>query len=51
MPVVIENQIGQSDHDHLGKLITYSANKEAGIMIWIVNEIQTAHKKGIRLVK
>jgi hypothetical protein len=47
MPVVIENQFGASDHDHLGKLITYSANKEAGIMIWVVNELQIAHKKAL----
>ena len=45
MPVIIENQFGSSDHDHLGKLITYSAAKEAGIMIWIANEIQAAHSK------
>ncbi len=47
MPVIIENQFGASDHDHLGKLITYSAVKEAGIMIWIANEIQTAHVNAI----
>ncbi len=47
MPVIIENQFGQSDHDHLGKLITYSAAKEAGIMIWIANEIQIAHREAI----
>lgn len=46
-PVVIENQFGKSDHDHLGKLITYSAHKAAGIIIWIANEIQLAHKKAI----
>ena len=45
--VIIENQFGKSDHDHLGKLITYSAGKEAGIMIWIANEIQAAHKEAI----
>jgi len=43
MPVIIENQFGGSNHDHLGKLITYSAAKEAGIIIWIANEIQIAH--------
>jgi len=47
MPVIIENQFGQSNHDHLGKLITYSAAKEAGIVIWIANEIQIAHRNAI----
>lgn len=47
MPVVIENQFGPSDHDHLGKLITYSAAKEAGIMIWIASEIQLAHRAAL----
>jgi hypothetical protein len=47
VPVVIENQFGISDHDHLGKLITYSANREAGVMIWICNGIQTAHKQAL----
>jgi len=46
-PVVIENQFGRSDHDHLGKLITYAANREAGIVIWIANEIQLAHRSGV----
>ena len=47
VPVVIENQFGISNHDHLGKLITYSANREAGVMIWICNEMQTAHKQAL----
>lgn len=46
-PVIIENQFNQSNHDHLGKLITYSAAKEAGIMIWIANKIQLAHKEAL----
>ncbi|MBN1572940.1 MAG: DUF4268 domain-containing protein [Deltaproteobacteria bacterium] len=47
VPVIIENQFGKSDHDHLGKLITYSSVKEAGIAILISNEIQYAHRKAI----
>lgn len=47
MPMIIENQFVESNHDHLGKLITYSAAKEAGIMIWIANEIQIAHRNAI----
>lgn len=47
MPVIIENQFGESNHDHLGKLITYSAAKEAGIIIWIANKILIAHRNAI----
>jgi len=46
-PVVIENQFGRSDHDHLGKLLTYAADREAGIVVWIANEIQLAHRRSI----
>jgi hypothetical protein len=47
VPVIVENQFGRSNHDHLGKLITYSAAKEAGIVIWIANEIHTGHREAI----
>ena len=47
LPVVIENQFGKSDHDHLGKVITYAANKEAGVVIWIANDIQSAHRNAV----
>jgi len=46
-PVIIENQFGESNHDHLGKLMTYSAAKDAGIVIWIANEIQIPHRDAI----
>jgi len=47
VPVVIENQYNTSDHAHLGKLITYSAHKEAGIIIWIANQFHKAHINAI----
>ncbi len=45
--VVIENQLDRSNHDHLGKLITYLAALEAKVAIWIVSDPRTEHTKAI----
>jgi len=45
--VIIENQVGRSDHDHLGKLITYSAAKKAKAAIWIAKNFEEVHKRAL----
>ena len=45
--VVIENQLERSDHDHLGKLITYLTSLDAKIAIWIVSKPRPEHVKAV----
>src|SRR5690606_8066214 len=46
-PVIIENQLGKSDHDHLGKLITYVTAFDAKTGIWIVADPRPEHVNAI----
>jgi uncharacterized protein DUF4268 len=44
---VIENQLERSNHDHLGKLITYTAFNDARTAIWIVADPRPEHVRAI----
>ncbi len=41
--MIVENQFGQTDHDHLGKLLTYCAGTEADVVIWIAERLNEEH--------
>ena len=41
--VIIENQLEKSNHDHLGKIITYLSSMGAKAAIWIVSDPRPEH--------
>ena len=45
--VLVENQLERSDHDHLGKLITYMVALDARAAIWVVAEPRPEHVSAI----
>lgn len=46
--VLIENQLEMSNHDHLGKIMTYLAGLEAKVIIWVAGNFRDEHLSAIR---
>ena len=45
--VLIENQLEQTNHDHLGKIITYASGLDAEVVVWIVAHARSEHASAI----
>ena len=45
--VVIENQFGKTNHDHLGKLLTYAATLGASAVVWVAEHFTDEHRKAV----
>lgn len=43
----LENQLEQTNHDHLGKIITYASGLDASVVVWIVANARDEHASAI----
>jgi hypothetical protein len=46
--VVVENQLGRTDHDHLGKALVYSAGLGAKTVVWLARAITEEHRQALQ---
>lgn len=45
--IVIENQLENTNHDHLGKMLVYAAGLDADVAIWTVKDVNEEHKQAV----
>ncbi len=45
--IIIENQLETTNHDHLGKIITYASGYDAGTIVWVVEDVREEHRRAV----
>jgi hypothetical protein len=45
--VIVENQLEETDHTHLGQVLTYAAGLEAAVIVWVAPKVRDEHRRAI----
>jgi hypothetical protein len=45
--VIVENQLADSDHSHLGQLLTYAAGTSAATIVWLTTAFRDEHRQAM----
>ena len=45
--VLIESRLEETDHAHLGQLITHAASLQASVVVWLARELRDEHRQAI----
>lgn len=45
--VIVENQLAESDHRHLGQILTYAAGTRPTTIVWIATSFRSEHRAAI----
>jgi Domain of unknown function (DUF4268) len=45
--VIVENQLADSDHSHLGQLLTYAAGTSASTIVWLTTSFRDEHRQAM----